>query len=273
MMKKLTGILEKARRLESGIAARVEGTVTRVTEHHADRQPLEIVHAIVDAVAREVQPTGRGRNGFPFNSIHVVTRAPTARAKALVQAVFDGPPSLQQRIEERLTAAGCAANGLVVQTTFASKARDGWVDADFTVEYLRLPDSRVAPPTRSSRIDLGILAGAAIRTSYAFGAQSIALGRGAEVRDARARLLRTNHVAFVEGDDEINQTVSRLHARIEHDAASGSYRVFDEGSSQGTSIVRSGRGHTVPRGTRGMTLESGDELVLGRARIKIKISG
>jgi predicted component of type VI protein secretion system len=57
---------------------------------------------------------------------------------------------------------------------------------------------------------------------------------------------------------------------VEHDARADAYRVHDEGSSRGTSVIRDGRGQPVPRG-RGLRLRSGDVLVLGDARVRVKI--
>jgi pSer/pThr/pTyr-binding forkhead associated (FHA) protein len=98
----------------------------------------------------------------------------------------------------------------------------------------------------------------------------IDLGRGLEVRDTRHRLLRTNHVAFVEGSAAVNQTVSRRHAHIAEDP-SGDHRLHDDRSEHGTGIVRGGRTIPVPPGSRGVRLCSGDEIALGEARVRIRI--
>jgi len=106
---------------------------------------------------------------------------------------------------------------------------------------------------------------------YVFDQAPVALGRGDEVRDDRQRLLRTNQVVFTEGAGDINQSVSRRHARIEHDPAISAYRVYDDGSAQGTSVIRRGRGFPVPRGAKGLRLQPGDEIVLGQARVRVKL--
>jgi hypothetical protein len=46
--------------------------------------------------------------------------------------------------------------------------------------------------------------------------------------------------------------------------------VYDDGSEHGTGIVRHGRTLAVPRGARGVRLESGDEIVLGEARLRVR---
>jgi hypothetical protein len=158
--------------------------------------------------------------------------------------------------------------------TFVAKPRPDWTRPEFHVEFTRTDraDAPVAAGVEM-RLELAVLSGTAGRPSFHFAGASVAIGRGADVRDARGRLIRVNHVAFAEDGDEVNLTVSRLHARIEYDAVLESYRVYDDGSAQGTSVVRKGRGYVVSRGTRGMNLVSGDELVVGRARLKVKIAG
>jgi hypothetical protein len=115
-----------------------------------------------------------------------------------------------------------------------------------------------------------VLNGIAERRTCSFAAMRIDLGRCTEVRDSRHRLIRTNHVAFVEGSGEVNQSVSRRHAHISHEPRSREFRLHDDGSEHGTGIVRTGRTFAVPRGSRGVRLHSGDEIVLGEARLRVR---
>jgi pSer/pThr/pTyr-binding forkhead associated (FHA) protein len=108
------------------------------------------------------------------------------------------------------------------------------------------------------------------RWTYSIAAARIDLGRGAEVRDSRNKLIRTNHVVFTEGSADVNQTVSRQHAHITYESRTGHFRVHDDGSGHGTEIVREGRAISVPRGSRGVRLQSDDEIVLGEARVRVK---
>ena len=66
--------------------------------------------------------------------------------------------------------------------------------------------------------------------------------------------------------------MSRAHAHIQYDAATGEYRLFDDNSAYGTSLLREGRMITAPAGGRGIRLESGDELYLGQARVRFEIT-
>ena len=134
---------------------------------------------------------------------------------------------------------------------------------------------RAAPQSdsRSDGLELTIVHGSAEKAAYTFTLSRIDLGRCAEVRDSRNRLIRTNHVAFADDAGDLNQSVSRRHAHIDYAAESGHYRVYDDRSAHGTGVLRNGRTITVHPGSRGVRLESGDEIVLGEARLRVRIGG
>lgn len=268
-MSRLIGFLGKARQLESALAAGVDGLSRRVTKS-SGRQPLETIVAVVDVIEHEIQPAGRDRRAFPFNHIRVQFAAATPEAQARLEMLSLGPPALQERISDRLEEAGCGVAGLALDVSFTTDAQPDWTHADFDVRFARAAAAPPAPP-QPARLELTVTHGTAERTVYVFETAPIAIGRGDEVRDSRQRLLRTNQVVFNEGAGDVNQSVSRRHARIEHDETAVGYRLFDEGSAQGTSVIRRGRGFPVPRGTKGLHLQPGDEIVLGQARLRVKI--
>src|SRR5262245_8889653 len=106
-------IMAKARQLEARLARTVDRAASRVMAP-GSREPLEIAHAVVEAVEREVQPAGRGRHLFPFNRIHVLLAVPSRHARARFEATFAMEPTLTQRIHTRLDAAGCVPADLAV---------------------------------------------------------------------------------------------------------------------------------------------------------------
>jgi hypothetical protein len=268
-------LLQKARELESKLTSTLDRTVGGFVRSGA-REPIEIVHAIVETAGQEIQSSGRGRRVFPFNAIAVTLLAPSRDVRARFQAVFGDGPSLRDRIAAHLRAAGCpvAASDLDVSITYEPRARKTWRSPEFDIEFARVEKAEPPAPTPDPappRIEITVLAGTAERRTYALPASArIDLGRCAEVRDSQNRLLRTNHVAFVEGPAGVNQTISRRHAHISYDARAGSFRLHDDGSAHGTGIVRQGRTLPVPRGTRGVRIEPGDEIALGEARLKVK---
>jgi pSer/pThr/pTyr-binding forkhead associated (FHA) protein len=84
-------------------------------------------------------------------------------------------------------------------------------------------------------------------------------------------MIRTNHVAFADEGSGVNETVSRCHAHVEYHHSSGDYRVYDDRSAHGTGVVRHGRTILVSPGSRGVRLLTGDEIVLGEARLRVTI--
>jgi hypothetical protein len=267
MKTRLTDWLDRARDLEAAIESRVEGVSRRLAA--SPRQPLETMHAIVQTVAQEVQAVGRGRQTFPYTQLRVWLAAASARERARLSAACEGPPTLQDRIVERLRAEGCAVPLLPLKVSFVPVPKADWLDPAFHVEYGRSTPAPAEAADRS-RLDLAVTHGTAERSSYAFTGTTVAIGRGREVRDRAGRLIRTNHVAFLEKTDDVSQTVSRQHARIEYEAGADAFRLHDDGAAHGTSVIRDGRGLPVPRG-RGLRLKSGDVIVLGEARVRVVI--
>lgn len=264
-LKELVG---RTRTLESRIVARVEGAARRWSRS-GGLAPLDVVQAIVSDSERGIQAIGRGRRVFPFNDIRVQIVASDKPVRAQFDAVIAGPPTLRQRITERLNAAGCDVAPVEVHVAYVAKPRTDWAQPEFHVEFTQVDRPAPSPPP-IPRFEAIVSAGVAEHPAYSLNDPTIALGRGVEVRDARQRLLRINQIVFVEGGGPVNDTVSRRHAHIELDAASGRYRLFDDGSARGTSVIRGGRAVVVPPGARGLLLQSGDEIALGDARLRVK---
>lgn len=270
--------LTGTRALESRLAGSIERRAHAWTGAPVT-QPLEIIEHAIAEVSSHVQPAGRGRRTFPFNRVVIMFLAPTAESRARFEALCTSDPPITRRLMDRLHAAGCDMTDDEIDVSIEYTDNPG---ADWTGPY-GLALARVAaaerpprePATTVPRIDLSVTAGTADRSDYSFTTLPIAIGRGPEVRDRQQRLVRLNHVAFLEAAEgepaAANGAVSRRHARIELDADSGRPRVVDDNSAQGTSIIRGGKGIPVPRGSRGLGLQTGDEIVLGQARIKVSI--
>ncbi len=266
-------ILDKARQLEEKLARTLNGAAQAMTDA-SPLEPLELIHAIVEAVEAEVQPAGRGKQVFPFNRLKVSVAAPSRETRARLEAVLEGEPSLRDRIVERLYAAACDTRDLTVKVNYFSQPQPEWKHASFHIEFARVTaGSPIAVPVLAAdtRLELTIVTGTADATAYSFAHARIDLGRCAEVRDHRNRLIRTNHVAFADAAGAVNDSVSRRHAHIEYLEAADEYRVYDDGSAHGTGVVRNGRTIGVPAGSRGIRLHTDDEIALGEARVRVKI--
>src|SRR5687768_1628621 len=132
-------ILRKALKLESTLAR----TLDRASQGWANsgpREPLEVLHAVIDAVEERVEPAGRGRHVFPFNTIKVSVVADSRDARARFAAILDGDPAavgrpssgapttrlLQETIGKRLRDAGCDPADLRVTIAYVARSEPHW---------------------------------------------------------------------------------------------------------------------------------------------------
>jgi hypothetical protein len=269
-------ITGKARKLERRISRTVDAAVEEFMGRSVTA-PLEIIQAVVDRAEHEILEIGRGRRVFPFNRVRVlVVAGPRDKeSRARFAAVLEGPPSLPQRLADRLRSAGCPVGTIGTEVVYTRRRGPDWTDADFHVEFDRTGEPPALPPPPlpgdAQRIKLAVITGRAEHRVYTFGGGRIDIGRRAEVVDQLQRLIRTNHVAFSEEGPEENHSVSRRHAHIEFSDRDRCYRIWDDRSAHGTSIVRGGRTIKVPAGTRGTKLEPGDEIALGHARVRVTL--
>jgi hypothetical protein len=187
-----------------------------------------------------------------------------------IQAVFR---DLALRLRDRLNELGCEMPASIAATVVLEPAPDETAPARVRVECFD-DDADLAapsPPGLSQRpaLRITVVKGQCAEAEYVFDVPVIAIGRTPEPTDASG-LVRYNHVAFREERDGINETVGRAHARLQFDPASGHYVLFNESSSNPTSIVRGGRMMRVaPRDPRGVRVQSGDEIRLGRAVLRL----
>jgi hypothetical protein len=115
------------------------------------------------------------------------------------------------------------------------------------------------------------LTGGASAREFPLDKPRINLGREAEIADALGRAIRRNELYFPESAHEANPSVSRSHAHILFDAPTGDWRIFDDGSSIGTTLFREGRRIDVPaHAGRGVALRPGDEIYLGQVRLRFE---
>lgn len=268
-------LLHKVRRFEADLTRAVERRARDWAKSGA-REPLEIAQAIVDSVAERLEPAARGRYVFPYNRLHVSIVAVSRDDRARFAAVLDSEPTLRDRILARVGDADGDKTGVQIVVSYVARPSPGWPTLEYHVDFARVATAPVAPaaapaPEKSPDLHIAIVNGTAEQAAYVFSLPRVNLGRCAEVRDSLSRLVRTNHVAFVDVTGTANHSVSRRHAHIEYLESTRDYRLRDDRSAHGTSIVRNGRTLSVPAGSRGVRLESGDEVVLGEARARVRI--
>ena len=236
------------------------------------RELIEIQRAILNEVEDRAQLLPRARRRFPFNDLTVRIAATEPDRRSAIDLVFVEGDALQNEIAAYL------------------RGEDIEVPADLRVKVEPLEDPpaeisakgyHITYTTRETAkaetkpkqtVRFTVLHGETAQSTYDIARNRIHLGRLTEVLDERRRPVRRNDIAFLESSDKPNSTVSRAHAHIEYDPSTGEFRLFDDGSSYGTSVVHDGRLINIPpAGGRGQRIDSGDEIYLGQARVLFEI--
>ena len=242
--------------------------------------PLEIVQAVLDHLELQVQPVARGRRVFPFVGVAIRVRTNPASSAAMIAAFED----FGARVRERLAEIRCEVpRRLDVDLECLDEPPAAWPQTRvFDVRYVadepapaRSLASRDGAPSvvAAPVVHVTVIAGAAVTSSWRFSEGTVSIGRSADPEDELGHH-RRNRIAFLDVVDGISETVGRAHARLRCDPAAGEVRLFDEGSRNGTSILRDGEVIAVHRrDPRGVRLRSGDEIRLGRALLRVEIEG
>jgi FHA domain len=259
--------------LFAGIEKTIERGFRRWTERMfgaADSNQLLLVHrAILEEIETKIQTVARGKRIFPYPRLVVTLASQDAGRRAVYQTAFTEEGRLEKDIRDALEGARCELPRgfqVEVKTVEANTTEAGQraFEIEYSSESAKLPDPGPAPIAR-----LTIVKGKAEAAEYTLDKARTNLGRLAELTDSEQRVVRRNDVVFEEVGDEANATVSRKHAHIR--LADGDYRICDEGSEFGTRVFRDGRTIEVPAGNRrGEKLRSGDEIYLGRARLRFE---
>jgi len=232
-----------------------------------DAQPLEIRRAVVDAIEGKVEPVGAGRRVLPYSRLLVRLLAPETVEKAALAAAF---ADLDAKVRERLSEVRCEVPArLDCKVIFVRKAPIGWADGQlFSVDYQNHTDADAQRPADvSPTVRLMVMKGTATKKVYTFTDPLILIGRSEEVSDRSGRV-RRNHVAFLDA----SSSVSRAHARLKYEAGGRELRLLDDGSARGTRVVRGATTILVPRrDPRGVRIQSGDEIQLGDACLRVLV--
>ncbi len=146
---------------------------------------------------------------------------------------------------------------------------EGWVAIE-TLKDVQDVASKAAPPRSNRAARLVVISGTATKSEIPLNKTRTNIGRTVDVFHS-AGPARRNDLAFVE-ENEINRSISREHAHIIADKKSGEYRIHNDrwykGENCGLWILRNGLSQPVHRGGRGLALQPGDEIHVGRAILK-----
>ncbi len=269
-MKKL---VEQARSLGGTVVDAVRRAVDPPLDE--DARPLDVKRAIVEAVEQQLEPAGAGRRVLPGDGVLVKLLAEQAEARRALEAVL---ADVRDTIATRLQELQCSVpRRFAVDVSYVRRAPADWAPGQrLSVTLAQSAARRVANDGDADLATLPALAidvvrGQTDQQQFTFAEPVVRIGRSSDPTDERGRP-RFNHIAFLENDSAENRTVTRGHALIRYHAATGEYRLFDEGSANGTRVVRSGEVIDVPkRDPVGLALRSGDEVQLGKAAIRVRI--
>jgi len=228
------------------------------------REPIEIRREVLREIADQVHPAGGGEYIFPFTGIKVELYASDVTAQGPLEAIFS-LPGFADDVRATIIDRGCKLRALDVQVEVKEPPAAGEAPAvPYRIAYHRssAPGPKAAAPRPRAR--LVVLEGLADVTELSIDRDLLYIGRLKEVINSKTGLERKNQLSF----DASEATVSRKHARLEYEPETGKLRLFND--PEITSVSRDGRG--VPcDATRGLQLRSGDEIIVGRARVRFEI--
>jgi hypothetical protein len=237
----------------------------------------EIRLAVLDQIREKSYRLG-GKKVFPFDLLRVELRG----AEEARQAVFSGQffrRYLEQEVRNALAAAGCRyPENLRVEvraTGGLPQREEPWLVVETTSQT---PPGAGARPVARLVVREGSANAPVIRLDKV----RTNIGRVVDVYRSQG-IYRRNDLVFSD-DTEINRSVSREHAHITLDLASGEYRLFNDRwyarggapsaaatAGPGAWIVRDGMSQEVHRTSRGVKLEPGDEIHFGRAVVVFEV--
>lgn len=227
-------------------------------------EPLEIRNAVLREIEAQVIPGPNGARVFPFNDILVEWRGRSVVQDAALEATLDGLENAARQCLRGRQAA--MPKDVTLRVVRVVPAPVDWPpDLLYRVTLHRVAAARGRSLDENSVALVLTLRGMSDATTFRLTHGRMDIGRTADVRDRRGRLVRRNAVVIAEAYDP-DGTVSRRHAHVTAAADADGRRIFvvyDDASRYGTRIVRDGETVAVHPGTLGVRLRDGDELHVG----------
>ncbi len=222
----------------------------------------EIRLAVLDH-AREKSYRSGGKKVFPFDLLRVELRGVEESRRSLFSGQFFRK-YLEQEVRQSLANAGCRHPENLRVDVEAVPGMPGPSE-----EWLRVEAGQQDASGAKRAPRLVVREGTANVPEIRLDKARTNIGRAVDVVRSEG-LFRRNDLAFAE-DTEVNRSVSREHAHILFDKATGECRLFNDrwyalgGHDCGIWIVREGMSLEVHRNSRGAKLEPGDEIHFGQA--------
>ena len=223
----------------------------------------EIRFAILDEIRKKSYRSG-GKRVFPYNHVRINMRGVQESRSSVFKSDFF-KKYFEQEIRKSLAKSDCRfPEDLEVElsvTRQLPKPDEAWLWVE-TESQRRRPAASPRPAAR-----IVVVEGKANKAEIPLHKLRTNIGRTVDVYRAEG-LSRRNDIVIAE------DSVSREHAHIQYDAAAGAYRLYNdrwyERGEKGEGscnlwIVRDGMSQEVHRNARGVRLQSGDEIQLGKA--------
>ena len=231
----------------------------------------EIRLAVLDAVKEKAHRAG-GKIVFPYNLIRVhllgvpADQAPVFRSAFLSSYFADELRNGLTRSNYRFPP-DLAVD--VTTTEVMPGPNENWLRVETVIEE---PQPEATPLVSEVTI-LSVITGTAEPAQIRLQGPRINIGRTREAIQSGGPT-RRNDISFSE-DDSVGKSVSRQHAHVELDTKTGQYRLFNDrvykgAENCGVYLVRAGNSQAVHRGGHGAVLQTGDEIHLAQAVLRIE---
>ena len=261
------------RRIVSKVSGRIVDGARSAIDPRVDLRSgasmLDLRAAVIEHVEQSVTASGRGMRVLPGPVVIVQVYAGGFKDARALGPVMDDVRSV---LIERLDAMKCIVpDNFQIHIKTVSRRLTGWDPSQqFAVAFQKGKSKRVLGTDilEPRGLRLVVARGSAQRRVFDLLSSVIRIGRTQFPADARGHV-RTNDIAFDDDGSEQNRSVGRGHAEIRFMPGTGTYRVFDQGSANGTRVLRKGRlSEVAPRDPVGFQLQPGDEVHVGRAAIR-----
>jgi FHA domain len=265
------------KRIEKSLDHRLRAMFAGDEEEPGAREGIELYRDALEQIANKVMAGKRGERIFPFNRITIELAAESPERKAVLETIFD-PAQFGEDVREALKEEHATPpEDLTINVHFPEAPA---VEMRVVCERGKTEPAPALPavPEEQASAAMALLPARLLTVTGVSSAQEfylerprINLGREAEITDSLGRAIRRNELFFPEAAHEANPSVSRAHAHIRFDPSVDEWRIYDDGSSIGTTIFREGRRIDVPaHAGRGVALRNGDEVYLGQVRLQFE---
>lgn len=232
-------------------------------------EPLELRDRIAGELLLHLKAIGDGEYALPGNHVSIaIAVAEKSKKNLLVTAFGDG--KLADFLNQKLAQEKCRQR-VNVSLSYVDRPKKNWKLGNVFELSFQESTEKADVPT----VIIKILTGKASKKQYKFKKETINLGRGAEVYDKYGTLIRKNDVAFDDIAQEPNNTVSKIHALVKYSPVDQVFYLADSGFehglvTNGTRVFREGNLLAKLNGDQKAKLETGDEINLGKASIRLE---